>query len=164
MELKKLSLKTAKALSLRRKDEYAAHYAYEYAGQCFKNKGYNIAAEYFFKEAEDELKHARMIELYAAQWNTDLDFLAIEPPMEVETIDGALEAFYTMEMGLLNSYKSTAMETFESGELEHFIFLQSFVDIQNKAVGEYSDKLNMIALFDKSNPSWVFQLEKKLFK
>lgn len=164
MELKKLSSKTAKALSLRHKDEYKAHYTYQYIAQCFKNKGYYIAAEYFYKEAEDELNHAKMLELYAAQWNTELDFLTIDSPDEIEGIEGALEYSYKMELDLLNSYKSTTMETFEDGELEHFIFLQQFVDIQNKAVGEYADKLNMLDLFDRSNPSWVLQFEKKLFK
>ena len=164
MKPHKLSAKALKMLSDFHKAEYTAHYTYRYRGNCLKGQGYNIAAEFFYKEAEEELKHAKIIEDYVAQWNGEVLFSGISAPTEAETVDGIIEDGYTMEFGLLNKYKHGYVEFMEAGDTEHAIFLQQFIKIQNKAVGEYSDKLNMLELFDKSSPSWVFQFEKKLFK
>jgi ferritin len=163
MELKKLSKSALKMLSERHKDEYTAHYTYRYRSQCLKGKGFLIAAAYYEKEAQDELSHAKMLEDYAAQWNVELMFMGIDEPSEVDKLDEIIIDSYRLEYDLLGAYKSTAMQCFEDGELEHFNFLQQFVNIQNKSVGEYADKINMLNLFDNSDPSWLFQMEEKLF-
>ena len=43
-------------------------------------------------------------------------------------------------------------------------YSKNLIDIQTKAVAEYSDKLNMLALFDQTDKNWLFNFEKKLVK
>ncbi len=164
MELQKLSKSAIKTFSALHSKEYAAHYFYRYVAQCLKSEGFEIAANYFFAEAEDELKHAKIISDYVNQWNGEVDFMPIAEPIDTEGLVDIIYAAYAMEFELLNSYKYAGTEMFENGDLEHFGFIQQFIEIQNKAVGEYSDKINMLALFNKEDKNWLFQFEKKLFK
>jgi ferritin len=150
-------------LSQRLKDEYTAHRLYRYVGNCLRNEGMNIAAEYFFKEADDELEHAKKLEKYATDWNSELEFLPLESPQETNGLVDIIDKYYTLEHNLLKSYSKDMAEAMEEGEIPLFVFLQEFVTIQTKALAEVSDILNQLELFDKSDKNWIFQFEKKIF-
>lgn len=161
---KKLNKGAVEALSLRLKDEQDAYRMYRYFANCLRNSGYLIAAKYFEVEAMDELEHAHILEKYATDWNTELEFLKLETPKEAEGMVEIFEAAYKFEYYLLEEYSKNIVECLEEGDMSTFNFLQQFIDIQTKAVAEYSDKLNMLALFDQTDKNWLFNFEKKLVK
>lgn len=161
---KKLNKGAVEALSLRLKDEQDAYRMYRYFSNCLRNSGYLIAATYFEAEAIDELGHAHILEKYATDWNTELEFLSLSAPKEAEGMVEIFEAAYKFEYYLLEEYSKNIVECLEEGDMSTFNFLQQFIDIQTKAVAEYSDKLNMLALFDQTDKNWLFNFEKKLVK
>lgn len=160
----KLPKGTVKYLSERLKDEYNANRFYRYASNCLKSVGYFVAADYFAKEAVEEMEHARGLQDYAADWNNELDFLALESVEETEGIIDIVNHAYEIEWALLKKYKENSMDAWDEGDLSTFNFLKKYVDIQTQSVIDYSDKLNMLALFDSADKNWLFDNEKKLFK
>ena len=161
---KKLNKGAVESLSLRLKDEQTAYRLYRYFSNCLRNSGYLIAAKYFEGEAMEELEHAHILEKYATDWNTELEFLTLETPAEADGMVEIFEASYTLEYNLLQEYSKNAVECLEDGDMSTFNFLQQFIAIQTKAVAEYADKLNMLELFDQTDKNWLFNFEKKLVK
>lgn len=160
----KLPNDVVKLLLERLNDEFKAYYFYRSATNWCKNVGYFKAAEFFAKESEDELGHAKKIEDYLTDWNVTPDLPKIDKPiLEFSCICDVLDSAYEMEYDLYESYEETSMNIFKIGDLCVFDFLQFFRTAQKDAVAEYSDKLNMLDGVEPGDKFQMLMLEKKLF-
>lgn len=147
----------------RLKDEYNAFYFYRAASNWCQGVGYFKAAEFFAKESEDELGHAKKIEKYLVDWNISPELPTVERPQI--TFSGLIEVIenaYEIEYALYEDYEGTSMEVFKK-DLCVFDFLQEFRKIQKDSVAEYSDKLNLLEGVDAKSKFNMLLLEKKLF-
>jgi ferritin len=160
----KLPNDVVKLLVERLNDEFKAYYFYRSATNWCKNVGYFKAAEFFAKESEDELAHAKKIEDYLTDWNVTPDLPKIDKPvLEFSCICDVLDHSYEMEYDLYEAYEETSMNIFKIGDLCVFDFLQFFRTAQKDAVAEYSDKLNMLDGVEPGDKFQMLMLEKKLF-
>jgi ferritin len=158
----KLEQKVVDALLPLLTSEYDAFYHYRALANWCKNVGYEKAAEFFAKESDDELTHAKKIEQYLVDWNVTPDLPKIfEPKLEYETLLDGIQSSYKMEYDLYEQYEKVGEKMF-TADLCTFGLIQEFLKIQLSAVAEYSDKLNML---DGVEPSKInlLLLEKKLF-
>jgi ferritin len=143
-------------------DEYTAHYFYRNAANWCKNANYKKAAEFFEAEANSELEHAKGLQDYLTQWNLLPAIPSAPTKKSFESLIDIINGAYEMEYGLLEKYSGNQVESFK----EHpatFNFIQKYVDIQNGAVGEYSDLLNALNLIDVNNKLDVLYFENKYF-
>jgi ferritin len=145
-------------------DEYKAEKHYRGCYNYCENNGFSIAAKFFLAEADTEMNHVNKLMAYATKWNVMLNLPEIPEAKQPKSLTECIESSYKIEYALLEDYMEDAKECFEMGDLTTFALMQTFISIQNDAVGEFSDKLNMLALFDKTNPNWIWQFEKKLFE
>jgi len=158
----KLEGKVVDALLPLLTSEYDAFYQYRALSNWCANVGYFKAAEFFAKESEDELTHAKKIEQYLVDWNVTPSLPQIyEPKLEFDTLLDGIEAAYKMEYDLYEQYESAGTKMFTT-DLCTFGLIQEFLKIQLAAVAEYSDKLNMLEDVDPSKVNLLL-LEKKLF-
>jgi ferritin len=147
----------------RLKDEYNAFYFYRAASNWCQGVGYFKAAEFFAKESEDELGHAKKIEQYLVDWNVDPELPTVERPQIVFSgLMEVIESAYEIEYALYEDYEGTSMEMFKK-DLCVFDFLQEFRMLQKQSVAEYSDKLNMLEGVDGKSKFNLLLLEEKLF-
>jgi len=147
----------------RLKDEYNAFYFYRAASNWCQGVGYFKAAEFFAKESEDELGHAKKIEQYLVDWNVDPELPTVErPQIMFSGLMEVIENAYTIEYALYEDYEGTSKEMFKK-DLCVFDFLQEFRMLQKQSVAEYSDKLNMLEGVDGKDKFKLLLLEKKLF-
>jgi ferritin len=162
-KLYKLSSKTIKILTDRIKDEYTAHYFYRAATNWCRDKNYKKAAEFFQKEAKDELKHAQKIQEYM----TDFNIIPQIPQAPIDhKFDGLIEIIhgaYKMELGLMKSYNKDSQELF-SEDITTFDFLTEFREIQKGAVVEYNDLINGSELVDTKDKFQVLYFEQTYFQ
>jgi ferritin len=162
-ELYKLSSKTIKMLTDRIKDEYTAHYFYRAATNWCRDKNYKKAAEFFQKEAKDELKHAQKIQEYM----TDFNIIPQIPQAPIDhKFDGLIEIIhgaYKMELGLMKAYNKDSQELF-SEDITTFDFLTEFREIQKGAVVEYNDLINGSELVDTKDKFQVLYFEQTYFQ
>lgn len=158
-----LSKETIEYLQERVLDEYTAEHHYRAGSHIMKNLGYMKAAKFFLDESNSEITHAQKVLDYAAQWNVFLQIPALEAARVSPQLDVFIGESYELEYALLEKYMEDAKECFAMGDLTTFALMQDMIAIHNEAVAEYSDMLNMMELFDKSNPNWLFLFEKKLF-
>lgn len=158
-----LNNESVEYLQERVSDEYMAEHHYRAGSHILKNLGYNKAAKFFLEEANSELSHAQKVLDYAAQWNVFLQIPAVAVPKVSPQLDVFIGESYEIEYALLEKYMQDAKECFAMGDLTTFAFMQEMIAMQNEAVAEYSDMLNMMELFDRSNPNWLFLFEDKLF-
>jgi ferritin len=164
MEPRTLKKETIKYLTARLHDEYAAHYLYRSAANYCHNVGYEKAAKFFDKEAEDELTHAKILQKYANDWNVYLVMPEIEDTPIFESFIDIIEKAYGIEVALLDSYEEDALDCFEMKDLATFTFLQQFIEIQTESVADYSDKINALKLIDTKNKLDVLYYSNKYFK
>jgi len=161
----KLPKKAVSNLTDRLTNEYEAHRVYRYVSNCLRNKGFEIAADYYASEAADELTHAEKLQKFASDWNVELELKPLgKVEVPEETLDGIVSYTYTMEYNLLKAYQKDYMDAFEDGDLYLAFFLKELIDIQSKSVAEISDKINAMQLFDTTDKNWLFNFEKKVFK
>jgi ferritin len=147
----------------RLKDEYNAFYFYRAAANWCKGVGYFKAAEFFAKESEDELSHAKKIEDYLVDWNVDPELPTVErPQITFAGLINVIESAYMIEYALYEDYEGTSMEMFKK-DLCVFDFLQQFRMLQKQSVAEYSDKLNILEGVDAKDKFNMLLLEEKLF-
>lgn len=159
-----LSKEVVSLLTPRISNEYEAFYHYTAASNWCKNVGYEKAAEFFAKEAQDELEHAKGLENYLVDWNVTPALPAIEKPkVEFSGLYEVIEKSYNLEYSLYEDYEDTSMKIFKTGDLCVFDFLQKYRTIQKDSVAEYSDKLNMLEGVDTKSKFEMLMLEKKLF-
>ncbi len=164
MKTEKLPDSTVKYLSERLRDEQNANRFYRYASNCLRNKGYLIAAKYYEKEAADEIEHAMGLEVYATDWNVELEFLPLPGVGEIDDIIDIINSSYGIELKLFGSYKENVSQALNDSDFSTFNFLQKYIDIQTKSVSEYATILNKLELFDKEDKNWLFNNEEKLFE
>jgi ferritin len=159
----KLDKEVVDLLLPRLKDEYNAFYFYRAASNWCKGVGYFKAAEFFAKESEDELSHAKKIEDYLVDWNVDPELPTVErPQITFGGLIDVIENAYSIEYALYEDYEGTSMEVFKK-DLCVFDFLQQFRMLQKQSVAEYSDKLNILEDVDAKDKFNMLLLEEKLF-
>lgn len=159
---KKLSEESVKLILDVLGDEYAAFYHYRAAGNYCKGAGYDIAAQFFFNESEDELKHAKDLETFLVDWNVTPELPEIvQPKLEFSSLLDCIETSYTMEYDLYEKYEKDGGKAMKM-DLCVFNLLQDKIRTQNAAVAEYSDKLNMLEGVEPTKINFLL-LENKLF-
>jgi ferritin len=162
-ELYKLSSKTIKILTDRIKDEYTAHYFYRAATNWCRDKNYKKAAEFFQKEAKDELKHAQKIQEYMTDFNIipQIPQAPIDHKFDnlIEIVHGA----YKMELGLMKAYNKDSQDLF-SEDITTFDFLTEFREIQKGAVVKYNDLINGSQLVDTKDKFQILYFEQTYFQ
>lgn len=164
MTPEKLPSNVVSQLTERLSNEFKAYYFYRSATNWCKNVGYFKASEFFAKESEDELAHAKKIEDYLTDWNVTPMLPVIDKPvLEFSCLCDVLDQAYEMEYELYEAYEETSMNIFKIGDLCVFDFLQFFRTAQKDAVAEYSDKLNMLDGVEPGDKFQLLMLEKKLF-
>jgi ferritin len=150
-------------LTDRIKDEYTAHYFYRAATNWCRDKNYKKAAEFFQKEAKDELKHAQKIQEYM----TDFNIIPQIPQAPIDhKFDNLIEIVYgayKMELGLMKAYNKDSQDLF-SEDITTFDFLTEFREIQKGAVVEYNDLINGSELVDTKDKFQVLYFEQTYFQ
>lgn len=146
-------------------DEYNAMYFYTAVANWCQGRGYEEAAKFFLKEAENEHDHARKIEKYITDWNVTFQLPAIErPDAAYRSLVDVVEQAYDIEYLLYEAYEKTSKEMFNL-DLCTFDFLTPYRLGQTESVIEYSDMLNEIkTLAGDSNPFALYYWQKEKFK
>ena len=103
--------------------------------------GFFGSQKYFLAESAEELTHYQII----VEFINDMGDVASVPSIEaitdkVESIGDALDIGYETELDVLNQYKKIYKQA-EEEDSAVAIFLQQFITIQVKAVGQYGDLL-----------------------
>jgi ferritin len=147
----------------RLKDEHTAHYFYRAASNWCKNVGYFVAAEYFFKESEDELTHAKKLEDFLVDWNVVPQLPALDKPKtEFKSLLDLIQQAYKIEYDLYTEYEEDSTKVAKTGDYCVFDLLQFFRTTQKESVAQYSDMLNLLEGVE-DNKFNMLLLEKKLF-
>lgn len=164
MKPKQLPKEVVELLLPRLKDEFNTSYLYRSISNWCKNVGYFKASEFFAKESDDELVHAKGIENFLIDWNVTPDLPIIQQPkLEFKNLCEVIEMAYGVEYQLYEDYEDTSIKIFKTGDLCVFDFLQFYRTTQKQSVAEYSDKLNMLDGVDCNSKFEMLVLEKKLF-
>jgi ferritin len=159
-----LNQNTINSLLIRLKDEFTAYYFYRSASNWCKNVGFFKASEYFAKESEDELKHAKGIENFLVDWNVDVNLPPIDSPQSkfLNLVD-VIEKAYNLEYSLHLGYDFTSEEILTRKEHSVYSFFNQYREIQTKSVAEYSDMLNILDGVDIRDKFQLLMLEENLF-
>jgi len=132
-------------LQPRLQDELTQYARYMALSNWCKGVGYELAAKFYEKDANEELDHARRIQNFLVDWNVVPKYPAIvAPKTEFEALVATIEEAYKFEYKLYEDYEDTSAKVLEAGDVCTFDFLQQFRTIQRVTVAEYSDKLNML--------------------
>lgn len=134
-------------------DELNARYFYEAAMAWCKNNGYDKAAEYFRKEAEQENEHYLRWVKFLSDWNVAISFPTISPPIILSSLKDILEQAYSIELALFDSYSYNAKSSYDNPNL--LIMLWDYVKIQNDSVIEYNDLLTKAYNYQSIDPNLV---------
>jgi ferritin len=103
--------------------------------------GFFGSQKYFLTESAEELTHYQIIVDFMNDMGDVADVPAIEAIKDkIETIGDALEIGYETELDVLNQYKDL-YKMAEEEDCAVAVFLQQFITIQVKAVGQYGDFL-----------------------
>jgi ferritin len=103
--------------------------------------GFFGSQKYFLAESAEELTHYQIIVEFMNDMGDVADVPAIEAIKDkIETIGDALEIGYETELDVLNQYKDL-YKMAEEEDCAVAVFLQQFITIQVKAVGQYGDFL-----------------------
>mgnify|MGYP001497723866 CR=1 FL=1 len=158
-----LNPKICKLIEERLLDEMTAFYTYLSIANWCKSIGFMKAGDYFAKESDDELGHAKMLTEFLVGWNDipDLPVIA-KPKLEFKSLLEAIETAYKIELSLLEKYNETC-ETIEDMDLSVYQFLTKFLEIQTSSVAEYSDKLNLLENCKTDDKFQMLMLEEQLF-
>jgi len=119
---------------------YQSHLWKHLANQL-QRLGFFGSQKYFLAESAEELTHYQII----VEFINDMGDVASVPSIEaitdkVESIGDALDIGYETELDVLNQYKKIYKQA-EEEDSAVAIFLQQFITIQVKAVGQYGDLL-----------------------
>lgn len=159
----KIDSKIVGLLLERLKNEFDAFYFYRNASNWCKDRGFMIASDFFAKESEDELKHAKGLENYIVDWNVVPTLPDIDSPIDFNSLPDIIEKAYNIEYKLYEDYEETSMNVFEMGDLCVFDLLQQYRTIQKQSVVEYSDMMNKLDGVDLNSKFELLMLEENLF-
>jgi ferritin len=159
---KTLPANIVKTINERIGDEYTAHYFYRNAANWCNDKNYKKAAAFFEAEAISELEHAKGLQDYVTQWNELPAIPSAPTTIKFESLIDIINGAYEMEYGLYEKYSEFQVDLVTENAAT-FNFIQAYVNIQNDAVGEYSDLLNALELVDINNKLDVLYFENKYF-
>jgi ferritin len=159
---KTLSSDIVEVFEKRLADEYTAHYTYRNAANWCRNANYKKAAAFFEAEAASELDHAKGLQDYLTQWNILPQIPSVSVPNDFDSLVGIIDEAYDIEYKLLLNY-SAMQHALCDVHPATFNFIQKYVDIQNQAVGEYSDLLNAPQLININNKLDLLFFEKRYF-
>lgn len=121
---------------------------YKHIANQLQRLGYFGAQSYFLKESADELSHYQKLSDYC----NDMGWVAPVPAVpkmsdKISNISDALEISYEAELDLLNQYKKFYEEAEDKyDDCITATFIQQFILIQVKSVGEYGDLIAKLAL------------------
>lgn len=159
----KLPQEVVSLLNERLKDEFNAYYLYRSATNWCRNIGYMKAADYFAKESEDELSHAKKIEDFLVQWNVTPELPSIQKPeLTFKDLVEIIEKAYKTEYDLYEKYEDTSAKIMKIGDICVFDFLLFFRSVQTQSVAEYSDMINILTGVEPSKFNLLL-LEENLF-
>jgi ferritin len=144
-------------------DEYTAHYFYRNAANWCHNMSYKKAAEFFDKEAKDELKHAQGLQKYMTDWDVKPLIPSVRTDVNFNNLAEIIVQAYDMEFGLLQSYSENAKTIFGLGDLATFTFLQDYVKQNTGSTAEYADFLNALQLINPENNFELLYFENQYF-
>lgn len=161
---KTLSPNVVNMLLSRLKNEYEAFYLYRHAKNWCADKGFEKAGEYFEKESNDELAHAKKLEEFLTDWNV-LPVLPqiLTPENLFNNLADIINSAYNIEYNLYCAYEETSMELFNEGNVGVFDFLKEFRDIQNASVAEYSNMISKLEGVDTGDKFKMLLLQEELF-
>jgi ferritin len=162
VKLYSLSDSVIKLLTERLKDEYSAHYFYRAASNWCNDVNYKKAAEFFEKEAVDELTHAQKLQDYMTGFNIIPQIPSVNPKHEFTNLIDIVNEAYTMELNLMKAYNQVSHSVF-SDDITTFDFLTELRDIQKTAVVEYNDLVNASNLVSKTDKFQVLYFEQTYF-
>lgn len=138
--------------------EMYAHFLYQYIANQIQRLGLFGAQKYFLKESVDELSHYNILVGYVNDMGGCLGTPAVPKITDsIKNISDALEIAYETELSLLNQYKEF-YNTIEEEDAATAVFLNQFLSIQTKSVGEYGDLIARLSL----NPTDVFEFDEYL--
>lgn len=163
-KLEKLNSQIVNILTKRLGDEYNAFYLYNHISNWCQNEGYEKAAKYFANESKDELEHAKKIEAFMIDWNVTPSLPVIKAPsVSLSNLGDCVDAAYTAELELYESYESDSNDIFKSGDTCVFDFLMFFRDVQQKSVAEFATMQNKLKGINVNDKFQMLMLEKTLF-
>jgi ferritin len=119
---------------------FASHLYKSFANQS-QRWGWFNAQKFFTKESADELIHYQILQDYFNDRNDCADIPSIEAVTDrIASLGDAIRIAYETELNLLNFY----VDAYEASEDKYMDcvtsqFLLQFIEIQRKAVGEFSD-------------------------
>lgn len=158
----KLSEKVINLINDRLVDEYSAYYLYTNASNWCTDKAYFKAGKYFQTEAADELNHAKGLQDYLVQWNTLPIIPKVETQYSFTSLPDIIRQAYTIEYDLYKKYNDIS-KVILVADPSTFDFLETYREIQNKSVGEFSDLLNALKLINPENNFEVLYFEQTYF-
>lgn len=125
--------------------------------QCL-GLGYFGASKFFNNEAEDELKHFGIHVEFLNNRGKNASVPTItEQTKEITSLDQALNIAYKAEYQLGELYN----KWYKQVETPTMIHLQQFVEVQVKAIGEYSDWLARLSLV-KDDSCGILLIDKEM--
>jgi ferritin len=158
----KLKQQTIDIINSRIGDEYTAHYFYKSAANFSNNFGFFNAGKFFDSESKSELDHANGLMDYMVKWNCKPTIPSTPANFKFEGLVDCIEKAYDLEYNLLNKYNESSRKLLVQ-DLTTFDFLQGYRKIQDDAVAEYSDLLNVLSLIDATDKFQLFVFEKENF-
>ena len=161
----KLSKEVVDLLILGLEKEYEHSYFYQSVSNWCASNGYIQAAEFFLKESDEEIGHARRFQNYLIDWNVIPQLPTNKTPriLEFKNLLNCIEEIYDNEINLYEEYNDISMKIFKCGDISAFDFMQFYRDAQKSSVTTFSDMLNKLEGVDVNDKFKMLLLQEKLF-
>jgi len=143
-------------------NEYEAHFFYRNASNWCENIGYTKAAKFYEKEAQDELEHANMLQVFLNDWGVTYTIPSVSVTPKFNGLPDTIYKSYGIEVALYENYDSNAKE-FMGIDSSTYKQLMKMVNIQYKSVAEYRTLVDKLALIVEDDKFQVFMFEKEVF-
>jgi ferritin len=157
-KLYRLNEKVIRILTDRLADEYIAHYFYQNAANWCGDMNYKKAAEFFTKEANNELEHAQGLQKYMVDFNIIPEIPSVDTEFNFKNLVDIIYGAYELELDLMLSYNRDSQILFGE-DITTFDFLTKYREGQKESVVEYNDLINALDLIDKNDKFQVLYFE-----
>lgn len=144
VKLRKLEGVAVDAVTNRIANELGARFFYEAAVAFCLANGFDFAAAYFEKEANEENAHYLKWVKFLSDYGETVMFPTIAAPPSFSSLPDILEKAYTMEDDLMELYEDDATNVFPVCKVT-FGIIQEYIAIQNTSVIEYASLLNKLS-------------------